>query len=114
MLPKKGDATIEVSLEPEGMGQIDIELTLDRGVINAQINASEVIGKEIMERNLHAILSALIDEGLNIGSFSVSLRNKQGDVNDNKRQEELKMQPVIKTREIPLGLSHNRIISIFV
>jgi hypothetical protein len=114
VLPKKGDASIEVSLEPEGMGQIDIELTLDRGVINAQINTSEIIGKEIIERNLYAILSSLIDEGLNIGSFSVSLRNRQGDMNNDNRKEALKTLPATKTVQIPFALSQNRIISIFV
>jgi flagellar hook-length control protein FliK len=114
VLPKKGDASIEVSLEPEGMGQIDIELTLDRGVINAQINTSESIGKEIIERNLYAILSSLIDEGLSIGSFSVSLRNRQGNINDNSRKEAANEVPAIKTVQTPLVLSQNRIISIFV
>jgi flagellar hook-length control protein FliK len=114
ILQKKGDASIEVSLEPEGMGKIDIELTLDRGFINAQINASEIIGKEIIERNLYAILSSLIDEGLNIGSFSVSLRNRQGDMNDDNRKELLETPPTTKTVQIPPALAQNRIISIFI
>ena len=114
VLQKKGDASIEVSLEPEGMGKIDIELTLDRGLINAQINTSEIIGKEIIERNLYAILSSLIDEGLNIGSFSVSLRNRQGEMNGNNREETSKTLPAIKPVQTPFALSQNRIISIFV
>jgi hypothetical protein len=114
VLQKKGDASIEVSLEPEGMGKIDIELTLDRGLINAQINASEIIGKEIIERNLYAILSSLIDEGLNIGSFSVSLRNRQDEMNGNNREETSKTLPAIKPVQTPFALSQNRIISIFV
>src|SRR4030067_3247146 len=114
VLQKKGDASIEVSLEPEGMGKIDIELTLDRGLINAQINTSEIIGKEIIERNLYAILSSLIDEGLNIGSFSVSLRNRQNEMNGNNREETSKTLPAIKPVQTPFALSQNRIISIFV
>jgi flagellar hook-length control protein FliK len=114
VLQKKGDASIEVSLEPEGMGKIDIELTLDRGLINAQINASEIIGKEIIERNLYAILSSLIDEGLNIGSFSISLRKGQGEMNGNNREETSKTLPAIKPVQTPFALSQNRIISIFV
>jgi hypothetical protein len=115
VLQKKGDACIEVSLEPEGLGKIDIELTLDRGIVNAQINTSESIGKEIIERNLYAILNSLIDEGLNIGSFSVSLRNRQDDMmSDDKRKEVLKTLPEMNTVQIPFALSQDGIISIFV
>jgi len=114
MLPKKGDASIEVSLEPEGLGKIDIELTLNRGIVNAHINTSEIISKEIIERNLHAILSSLIDEGLNIGNFSVSLRNRQGNMSESNGKEALKTLPAMKEIRIPVRLADSRMISIFV
>jgi hypothetical protein len=113
-LPKKAGASIEVSLEPEGLGKIDIELTLNRGIVNAQINTSEILSKEIIERNLHAILSSLIDEGLNIGNFSVSLRNRQGDMSESNGKEALKTLPAIKEIGIPVRLTDSRMISIFV
>jgi len=114
VLPKKGDASIEVSLEPEGLGKIDIELTLDRGIVNAQITTSEIISKEIIERNLHTILSSLTDEGLNIGSFSVSLRNRQGNMSESNGKEAQKTLPAIKEIRIPVRLADSRMISIFV
>jgi len=114
VLPKKGDASIEVSLEPEGLGKIDIELTLDRGIVNAQINTSEIISKEIIEKNLHAILSSLIDEGLNIGNFSVSLRNRQGNMSKSNGEEALKTLPAMREIRIPVRLADSRMISIFV
>jgi len=114
VLPKKGDASIEVSLETEGLGKIDIELTLDRGIVNAQITTSEIISKEIIERNLHTILSSLTDEGLNIGSFSVSLRNRQGNMSESNGKEAQKTLPAIKEIRIPVRLADSRMISIFV
>ncbi|MDA8325498.1 MAG: flagellar hook-length control protein FliK [Nitrospiraceae bacterium] len=67
--------TIEVRIEPEGLGKMDIRLFIDKGHVNAHINASESIGKEVIEGNLHNIMSKLAGDGINVGSFSVSLRN---------------------------------------
>ena len=113
---KSGDASIKVSLEPDGIGKIDIELVLDRGVINAQINTSETTGKEFIEKNLHTILSSLTNEGLNIGSFSVSLRNKRGETKDDGGKEALQVfrQNVIKTIQLPYALPDTGIVNIFV
>ena len=67
--------SIEVRIEPEGLGKMDIRLILDKGHVNAHINAAESLGKAAVEGNLPGIISKLADEGINIGSFSVSLGN---------------------------------------
>jgi hypothetical protein len=113
-IAKKGDALLEVSLKPEGLGKIDIELVLDKGVIHAHINTSEIVGKEIIEQNLNGILNSLINEGINIGSFSISLRNKQNEMNNNNREENLKTFQVMRAIQAPWTQPCNNVISIFV
>jgi flagellar hook-length control protein FliK len=111
---KKGDASIEVSLEPDGLGKIDIELVLDRGVINGQINASETVGKEMIERNLDSIMRVLINEGLQVGSFSVSLQNNRSALYDDGGKEDLQELRVVNALQLPSSVPRQYLISIFV
>lgn len=111
---KKGDASIEVSLEPDGLGKIDIELVLDKGVINGQINASETIGKEMMERNLDSIMRVLINEGLQVGSFSVSLHNNRGAMHDDAEKEDPQGLQNLNALQLPSSVPRQYLISIFV
>ena len=111
---KKGDASIEVSLEPDGLGKIDIELVLDKGVINGQINASETIGKEMIERNLDSIMRVLINEGLQVGSFSVSLHNNRGAMHDDGEKEDPQGLQNLNALQLPSSVPRQYLISIFV
>ncbi|NWF52154.1 MAG: flagellar hook-length control protein FliK, partial [Nitrospirae bacterium] len=113
-ISKKGDASIEISLEPNGMGEIDIELVLDKGVINAQINASENIGKEFIEKNLDNIMRVLISEGLHIGSFSVSLQNKEGTSVYGNKKEDIQDIRLANVRNLSNAEHNEGLISIFV
>lgn len=72
---RQDQKTIEVRIEPDGLGKMDIRLSMDKGHISAHINASESIGKEVIEGNLRNIVSKLAGDGINVGSLSVSLRN---------------------------------------
>ena len=83
VVTKQADNSIEVRIEPEGLGKMDIKLYMDKGHLNAHINASESIGKEVIEGHLGDIASKLAGEGINVGSFSVSLRNRK----NGERQE---------------------------
>lgn len=111
---KKGDASIEVSLEPDGLGKIDIELVLDRGVINGQINTSETIGKEMIERNLNNIMRVLINEGLQVGSFSVSLHNNRSALHDDGEKEDPQGLRGLNSLQLPSSVPRQYLISIFV
>lgn len=77
VITKQTDNSIEVKIEPEGLGKMDIKLFMDKGHLNAHIHASESIGKEVIERSLGSITSKLAEEGINVGSFSVSLRDRR-------------------------------------
>ncbi len=73
---------LAVSLEPEGLGKLNINLSLDRGMVNAQIQAADPAAKNLLENNMQQIMDTLMREGLNVGGFSVSLKHGgTGDMN---------------------------------
>ena len=112
VITQKDEASLEISLEPKGLGKLDILLSLDRGMINARINASEALGKDLIERNLNNILNTLTNEGINIGSFSVNLRDKRNELEDTEK--DMKVFRTIKELELPIAYRNNSMISIFI
>ncbi len=74
----RGDVTsLKVSLAPEGIGELDIELVLNKGMVNGHILAAEGTGKAAIERNLQHMVDALMKDGINLGGVSVSLRERR-------------------------------------
>jgi flagellar hook-length control protein FliK len=73
----KSKESLEILADPEGIGKLNIKLTLQNDSINAKIIAFENVGKEVIERNVLNIIDSLIKEGLNINGFSVSLRHRR-------------------------------------
>lgn len=85
-LTRKEHSSIGISIEPDGLGKVDIQLSLDKGMINGQINVFDSANKDMLEKNLRHIMEALVKDGLNIGGFSVSLREKNGGMNSSQDQ----------------------------
>jgi hypothetical protein len=73
-IAKDGKSFI-VALEPEGLGKLNIQLSLDQGFINVKINVSSNATKTLIENNIHYIVDLLLKDGLNIGGLSVNLEN---------------------------------------
>lgn len=71
-------STMKVTVQHDGLGELDIELILNNGVINGQIKTPEVTTADLIVRNIPEIMNSLIRDGLNIGNFFVSLRNGRG------------------------------------
>ena len=79
VLKKYSPSSLEVSLEPEGLGTLNVELKIVNHHLNAQITVNDFQGKELLEKNLPQLLADLNKGGLQIGEFSVSLRNQGKD-----------------------------------
>ncbi len=73
---KQTSSSMEISLEPAGLGKLDIELKLTQDRLQGQIMVNDTAGKELIEKNLPQLLSDLTREGLQIGGFTVSLKNQ--------------------------------------
>ncbi|MBF0486642.1 MAG: flagellar hook-length control protein FliK [Nitrospirae bacterium] len=118
---RKGDTSIEVKLEPDGMGKLDIHVNVEKGVLNANISASDASAKGIIEKNLHEIVGALAKEGLTVGGFTVSLKDRGGNFKEGKNEnsanksqkEQRQIQPVAVSGYVKTGYKINDGISIF-
>lgn len=70
---------LAVQFEPAGLGKLDLDLRLDKGVVHAQIRVADEQTRSLIENNVRQITDALLKEGLNVGGFSVALnRNNAG------------------------------------
>ena len=114
IITKKDDASIDVFVGTKSLGKLHIELTLDKGAINAHINVSDTIGKELIVNNLHNILNTLNNEGLNIGSFSVSLKDKRDGAEDNVGEEDSEAPQSGKEIQLPISYWDMKGVNIFV
>ncbi len=79
VITRKESNFIEISLKPEGIGKLNIHLTLDNGMVHAKVDAFEIAGRDIINKNINDIVKVLLDEGINIGSFSINLKEKKGE-----------------------------------
>jgi len=75
---------LAVQFEPDGLGKLDIDLRLDKGIVNAQIRVSDESTRSLIEGNMRQIMDGLMKEGLSVGGLSVALReNGSGDRQNN-------------------------------
>ncbi|MGD1074887.1 MAG: flagellar hook-length control protein FliK [Thermodesulfovibrionales bacterium] len=74
----KDSNNLSVTLEPDGLGKLNIQLSLDKGMITTQISVPDNAVKSLIENNIQHIVHSLMNEGLSVGGFSVSLRDGQG------------------------------------
>lgn len=110
---RMNETTLRVVVEPDGVGILDIELTLEKGVINAYIFASDGAGKNFLDNNLSNLLSNLLKDGLNIGKFSVSLGDKKNDNGNNNENERSKDSKLLEKVNTTANYAQSRMISIF-
>jgi len=85
VITKKDDNSIEVTLRPEGMGKLQIHLSLNGVTVHAKVAASETVGRDFIDRNIQNIMNTLAEEGIKIGSFSVHLRDRRDETASDDR-----------------------------
>jgi len=107
----KGNSKMGVSVEHESLGKLNISLSLEKGLVNVHINTSDRVVRELLENNIQQIIDTLNKEGVNVGEFSLALR-------DHKEQEINRFS--LKSgqgREIPIdtkkGNRHSGLVNIF-
>jgi hypothetical protein len=106
---KQTSSTMEISLEPAGLGKLDIELNLNQDRLQGQIMVHDNAGKELIEQNLPQLLADLAREGLQIGGFTVSLKNQgrgQNPIQILNEFEEPPLMPVSPEQTVPIQGNH--------
>jgi len=82
VITRKSDTSVEVTLAPPGIGKLEIEVVLEKGVVNARIIAADSAGREAIARSLPQIVEALARDGMNVGGFTVSLKERRDRTED--------------------------------
>ncbi len=108
------EKSLKLIIEPDGIGMLDIELTIEKGVINAHILASESTGKIFLDNNISNLLNNLLREGLNMGKLSVSLGGKGNDTRGDDGEDKQKTSKALQELDTLNSLNKHQLISIFV
>lgn len=80
VITRSDPSSVSVSLSPEGLGDLEVEVFLDRGAVSGRITAFDPAAREAVEGSIGRIVEALAREGIRVGGFSVSLgeQNRRG------------------------------------
>lgn len=71
----KDSNRLTVTFQQEGIGKLNINLSLENGIIHALINASDDTVRNLIGNNINHIINTLLKDGLSIGDFSVLLED---------------------------------------
>ncbi len=74
----KGNNRLGVTIENETVGRLNINVSLNKGIINVHINAADNATREFVQGNIQHIVDSLAKSGVSVGGFSVGLRNHKG------------------------------------
>jgi flagellar hook-length control protein FliK len=72
--------TVHLRLEPPGLGEVVVRITLENSRLNIHFNASTVLAGALIEESLPVLTQSCLEKGLALGSLDISsqLFNSQG------------------------------------
>ncbi|MFV0502711.1 MAG: flagellar hook-length control protein FliK [Lachnospirales bacterium] len=88
----EGTNEMKMLLKPANLGEVALKIATDNGIVTAQFVAESTKIKEIIEANFNLLRDALEEQGVNISSLEVSVReesnfnssNEYGENGENK------------------------------
>lgn len=83
---KDGAKVMNIELEQEGLGKLELELTSKDGKITAKLSAESDIAKAKLEELTPKIKENLIEKGVNLTQISVDISSKDADGNASQYQ----------------------------
>ncbi|WP_053957436.1 flagellar hook-length control protein FliK [Inediibacterium massiliense] len=106
IVDEKG-SEMNIQLKPEHLGKLSMSISVERGVVVANIVAENQAVKEVLESNFNGLKEALQQKGLGIEQFNVSVgqdskqNSQQGHMNF-KRKNTKAMDPFIENDELKI------------
>lgn len=88
----QGMTEAKLVLNPRSLGQIDVRITSQDGVITAQFSANTLGGKELLDTQLAQLRAALVHQGLQVDRLEVTHQQNQEQRNDLGQQKEHERQ----------------------
>ncbi len=65
----KGSNRIGVTIESEAFGKLNMNISMNKGMLNIHINAVDSATREIVENNINNIIESLSKSGVSVGGF---------------------------------------------
>lgn len=83
---KDGAKVLNVEVEQEGMGKLEVELTSKDGIVTAKLSAESDMAKIKLEELAPKIKESLQEQGVNLTEISVDVSSKDADKNGSEYQ----------------------------
>jgi flagellar hook-length control protein FliK len=101
-----GVSEATITLYPQHLGQVDVKLTMQDGVLAAQFTAGTALGKDLLENQLPQLRAALQTQGLQVDKLVVnqSASMSQGMFQGQTFQQQSQFNQQSKNRQ--RGISH--------
>ncbi len=77
--PTENGQQIILRLRPEELGNVDLKLSVEKGILMAEFNVESQVVKETLESNMSDLKQALAEKGYNIEGMQVSVGQEQTD-----------------------------------
>ncbi len=74
--PSHKNPSIELTIEPEGLGKIDIEVSVHDGEVRAELGVEKIKSLMNLQNNMPQLFDSLAKVGLTPGGFSLFLKNR--------------------------------------
>ncbi|MEC4685923.1 MAG: flagellar hook-length control protein FliK [Nitrospirota bacterium] len=74
--PTHKNPSIELTIEPEGLGKIDIEVSVHDGEVRAELGVEKLKSLMDLQNNMPQLFDSLAKVGLTPGGFSLFLKNR--------------------------------------
>ncbi len=84
LTPEKSEVVME--LKPESLGKISLKVVTENGIVMAKFVAENQQVREVLETNMQLLKDSLQKQGLNVQSFSVSVRQNSDQSAKNRQQ----------------------------
>lgn len=101
-----GTNRISIKLYPEHLGQLRIELLQTNGLLTARILASNVLGKEMLESQLHQLRQAFLQQNIQVERIDISqmltetpYREREQAFNEQFKQQQEQMKDQSSTEQ---------------
>ncbi|MBN2436062.1 MAG: flagellar hook-length control protein FliK [Spirochaetes bacterium] len=85
----KSNGTINLRMYPERLGNVTVNLGLENGILNGKFLVDSKEARDMLLSQFDSLKERLLEEGINLGSFSVDVRNGESSYNNYKESKEL-------------------------
>lgn len=82
------NSEITISLQPENLGKVDINLVTSNGTLTAQITTENLKVKDALSKDLDVLKQNLTDQGINVDKLEINVQKPETSNNNNNNLQQ--------------------------